>query len=96
MAFFIETTVKISNLTCFREFTFQLPWHHLTENSNRLILPVNIAHACETLCMTEINKIMYTLNRNILRMVYAPVTEKGLWTVPTDEELGELKPIYKR
>jgi hypothetical protein len=45
----------------------------------------------ETWSMIEMDKVMLTAHySNILRKVYTPVTEKGVWRMRTNQELREL------
>jgi hypothetical protein len=48
-------------------------------------------YGCETRAMTGVDvKRLGTWERKILRRVYGPVVEQGMWKIRTNQELKEL------
>jgi hypothetical protein len=58
---------------------------------NKTILKPIVMLGCEAWSMTEQDKTRLNMwERNILRKVYGPVTEQGVWRIRRNEELREL------
>ena len=55
-----------------------------------MVKPVAV-YDCKTWAMTEMGmKSLGTRERKILRRLYGPVAEQGMWIIRTDQELREL------
>jgi hypothetical protein len=52
-----------------------------------------VVNGSETWAMTEVDmKTLNTLERKILRRIYGPVEEQGIWRIRTNQEMRE---VYK-
>ena len=57
----------------------------------KTIVKAVAVYDCKTWAMTEMGmKRMGTWERKILRRLYGPVIEQGMWSIRTNQELREL------